>query len=504
MANIKSAKKRAVQAEKRRQHNASRRSMVRTFIKKVYLAIAAGDKEAAQKAFNDMQPIVDRHASKGLIHKNKAARHKANLVAQITIMVDEKDMDLLKQYDVGVAHNISANTKSAKGVAPVTTMLEKGIRVGLGTDGPMSSNTLTTLNELNLVGKIHKLENKDRAAMPPITVVEMATMGSARALHMEDKLGSLEEGKLADIIVIDTKSPNMVPMYSTYAALVYGANGSNVRNNLTELAMINREKTKYKAVVIIPLLTMSYCFNSEAIEFNTDVLDSVDRSNIDLSRFKDSDYVMPGDYLLNIFLNNQKIENEEQSISFYANEIDPKKTDICFPVQLVNKLGLTQNTLEEVKTWHQQQCADFSSLKGLNIKANVADGTLYLTMPNFYLEYRDTNWLPQSQWDDGINGLLVDYNLNMDLNRLDNNGSTRNLSVSGTVGANISKWRMRADYQGNHTKASSSNHTINKFDWSRWYAFRPIPNIHAVATLGENFFQSNIFDSFRYTGASLV
>nr|EIU9517358.1 fimbria/pilus outer membrane usher protein [Providencia rettgeri] len=261
---------------------------------------------------------------------------------------------------------------------------------------------------------------------------------------------------------------------------------------------------KYKAVVIIPLLTMSYCFNSEAIEFNTDVLDSVDRSNIDLSRFKDSDYVMPGDYLLNIFLNNQKIENEEQSISFYANEIDPKKTDICFPVQLVNKLGLTQNTLEEVKTWHQQQCADFSSLKGLNIKANVADGTLYLTMPNFYLEYRDTNWLPQSQWDDGINGLLVDYNLNMDLNRLDNNGSTRNLSVSGTVGANISKWRMRADYQGNHTKASSSNHTINKFDWSRWYAFRPIPNIHAVATLGENFFQSNIFDSFRYTGASLV
>lgn len=96
--------------------------------------------------------------------------------------------------------------------------------------------------------------------------------------------------------------------------------------------MINREKTKYKAVVIIPLLTMSYCFNSEAIEFNTDVLDSVDRSNIDLSRFKDSDYVMPGDYLLNIFLNNQKIENEEQSISFYANEIDPKKTDICFPV----------------------------------------------------------------------------------------------------------------------------------------------------------------------------
>lgn len=86
MANIKSAKKRAIQSEKRRQHNASRRSMVRTFIKKVYAPIATGDKEAAQKAFNDMQPIVDRYASKGLIHKNKAARHKANLVAQIKSM----------------------------------------------------------------------------------------------------------------------------------------------------------------------------------------------------------------------------------------------------------------------------------------------------------------------------------------------------------------------------------------------------------------------------------
>ncbi|OON40001.1 30S ribosomal protein S20 [Izhakiella australiensis] len=83
MANIKSAKKRVVTSEKRRKHNASRRSMMRTFIKKVHAAIATGDKEAAQKAFNDMQPIVDRQAAKGLIHKNKAARHKASLTAQI-------------------------------------------------------------------------------------------------------------------------------------------------------------------------------------------------------------------------------------------------------------------------------------------------------------------------------------------------------------------------------------------------------------------------------------
>lgn len=83
MANIKSAKKRAIQSEKRRQHNASRRSMMRTYLKKTIAAVTAGDKEAATKAFAEVQPILDRMATKGLIHKNKAARHKANLAAQI-------------------------------------------------------------------------------------------------------------------------------------------------------------------------------------------------------------------------------------------------------------------------------------------------------------------------------------------------------------------------------------------------------------------------------------
>ncbi len=83
MANIKSAKKRAVQSEKRRQHNASQRSMMRTYIKKVYAAVSAGDKSVAESAFVEMQKVVDRMASKGLIHANKAANHKSKLSAQI-------------------------------------------------------------------------------------------------------------------------------------------------------------------------------------------------------------------------------------------------------------------------------------------------------------------------------------------------------------------------------------------------------------------------------------
>ncbi|EAS42906.1 30S ribosomal protein S20 [Photobacterium profundum] len=83
MANIKSAKKRAITSEKRRQHNASRRSMMRTFFKKVIAAIEAGEKENATKAFAEMQPVLDRMSTKGLIHKNKAARQKARLTAKI-------------------------------------------------------------------------------------------------------------------------------------------------------------------------------------------------------------------------------------------------------------------------------------------------------------------------------------------------------------------------------------------------------------------------------------
>jgi len=83
LANIKSAKKRAITSEKRRKHNASRRSMMRTLFKKTLAAIEAGDKEAATTAFAAVTPVLDRYATKGLIHKNKAARHKSRLAAKI-------------------------------------------------------------------------------------------------------------------------------------------------------------------------------------------------------------------------------------------------------------------------------------------------------------------------------------------------------------------------------------------------------------------------------------
>lgn len=83
MANIKSAKKRAIQSEAHRKHNMAMRSMMRTYVKKTIKAIKDGSKAAAEAAFNDMQKILDRYAHKGLIHKNKAQRHKSRLAAKI-------------------------------------------------------------------------------------------------------------------------------------------------------------------------------------------------------------------------------------------------------------------------------------------------------------------------------------------------------------------------------------------------------------------------------------
>jgi len=166
----------------------------------------------------------------------------ANLLGAHMILVDDADIELVKSSGMGVAHNMSANIKSAKGVAPALQMYDAGVRIGLGTDGPMSGNTLSTIDEFNQVAKVHKLVHNDRAAMPPVKVIDMATMGGAKALHMEDEIGSLEAGKLADIIVIDTKAPNMVPVYNPYSALVYSANSANVRHSIVDGMVIMKDR----------------------------------------------------------------------------------------------------------------------------------------------------------------------------------------------------------------------------------------------------------------------
>ncbi len=186
----------------------------------VSMHVAETDKEFDKfKKEQNMTP-VEYLDSLGMLNERFIAAHN--------IFVTDNDIEILKKRDVGIAHNMVANIKSAKGISPALKMHDRGLRVGLGTDGPMSGNTLDIIGQMGYVAKLHKLDSKDRSALPPKKAVEMATIGGARAIHREKELGSLEVGKLADVVIVETKSVNMNPIYDPYSALVYSANASNV------------------------------------------------------------------------------------------------------------------------------------------------------------------------------------------------------------------------------------------------------------------------------------
>ncbi|WP_286311940.1 amidohydrolase [Romboutsia ilealis] len=165
-----------------------------------------------------------------------------NFISAHTILVNDEDISILKEKNVKVSHNIAANSKGAKGVCPILKMKENNIDIGLGTDGPMSSNTLDIISQMSQVGKIHKLFHKDRTLLPSDEIVEMATMGGARVLGLEKKVGSIEVGKKADLVLIETKSVNMQPIYDYYATIVYSSNPSNVHTVIVDGKIVVRNK----------------------------------------------------------------------------------------------------------------------------------------------------------------------------------------------------------------------------------------------------------------------
>ncbi|MEH4596939.1 fimbria/pilus outer membrane usher protein [Escherichia coli] len=246
-----------------------------------------------------------------------------------------------------------------------------------------------------------------------------------------------------------------------------------------------------------------------AVDFNTDVLDAADRQNIDFSRFSQAGYIMPGQYQMEIMVNDQGISPSAFPVMFLESSVsgqDGKKPlpQACLTPEVVSRMGLTVASQEKVTYWNNGQCADLSQLPGVEIRPNPAEGMLYINMPQAWLEYSDASWLPPSRWDNGIPGLLFDYNINGTVNKPHKGKQSQSLSYNGTAGTNFGAWRLRADYQGNlnHTTGSAQG-TDSQFTWSRFYMYRAIPRWRANLTLGENYINSEIFSSWRYTGASL-
>ena len=152
-----------------------------------------------------------------------------DVVAAHCIYVDEADRKTLAQHHVGCVHNPSSNMMLASGVAPVPEERAAGVAVGLGTDGPAGSNNdLDLMEEIDLAAKLAKITKMTPTALNAKAVVEMATIDGARALHMDNEIGSLEKGKKADLIVISLEEPNAVPIYDIYAQLAYAIKANDI------------------------------------------------------------------------------------------------------------------------------------------------------------------------------------------------------------------------------------------------------------------------------------
>jgi len=172
---------------------------------------------------------LKEHGMSPVQYMDKIGLLGPDVVSAHCIYVDQADRVTLAQRHVGCVHNPSSNMMLASGIAPVPETRAAGVAVGLGTDGPAGSNNdLDLMEEMDLAAKLAKIAKMDPLALNAPAVVAMATIDGAKALHMENEIGSLEPGKKADLVVINLNEPNAVPMYDVYAQLAYALKSSDI------------------------------------------------------------------------------------------------------------------------------------------------------------------------------------------------------------------------------------------------------------------------------------
>ncbi len=170
-------------------------------------------------------PVVPYVKKQGLL--------EAKVIAAHCVHIDYGEMKTLKHVNAGIAHNPSSNLKLASGFAPVQKMLETGLNVGIGTDGPASNNDLDMFEEVRLASFVAKASSNDPTVVPAATALLMATRMGAQALHIGHLTGSLEAGKRADLIVVDTSPVHNSPRFrrnpnNAYAQLVFASKSTDV------------------------------------------------------------------------------------------------------------------------------------------------------------------------------------------------------------------------------------------------------------------------------------
>ncbi len=172
---------------------------------------------------------------------------EAKVIAAHCVHIDEGEIRTLLHGKAGVAHNPSSNLKLSSGIAPVKRMLELGLNVGIGTDGPASNNDLDMFEEMRLASFAQKVASGDPTTLPARTTLEMATRMGASALHIGEITGSLEPGKRADLILVDLSPVHNTPQFrrdpnSVYAQIVYASHSSDVSDMMVNGKFLMRNK----------------------------------------------------------------------------------------------------------------------------------------------------------------------------------------------------------------------------------------------------------------------
>lgn len=186
--------------------------------------VAETQNEVAQcQTDRGMTPVTFLQ-KRGVLDNNTLLVHCVHLNAA--------DIEQIVSAGAAVSHNPESNMKLAAGVAPVPEMLKAGVTIGLGTDGCASNNNLDLFGEMDTMAKLHKVVGSDPTLLSARKGVEMATIDGARAIGLADTIGSLETGKQADLIIVDTNRPHLTPLYNPLSHLVYAARGSDVTHTI--------------------------------------------------------------------------------------------------------------------------------------------------------------------------------------------------------------------------------------------------------------------------------
>jgi 5-methylthioadenosine/S-adenosylhomocysteine deaminase len=191
---------------------------------------------------DEVRQALERFGRTPVAHLEDLGILSPQLLADHCVMLDERDMELLAQRGVQVAHNPESNMKLASGIAPVKRLLEMGINVALGTDGCASNNNLDLFGEMDTCAKLHKVATMDPTTLPAKTVLDMTTRNGAKVIGMEEKLGELSPGRLADLIVVDFQKPHLTPLYKPISHLVYAARGSDVRHSIIHGRLVMEDR----------------------------------------------------------------------------------------------------------------------------------------------------------------------------------------------------------------------------------------------------------------------